>query len=456
MATYEKMVLLSEAEYLNLKNFKYLPHEVDDESGYDDYGDDDGDDGDDGGDESGYEEYVTEDEDEDPGRWRRASTEDSGRQTPEERHIETPSEDSSRLRWVQRQQEVESRHSTPAHHSRHTTPIASPGGSTISDDENRRRVEGVRTQLMAAVGAIKESLPAPPPLEVIEGLRPDEVRAMEPVERLSILRRDTPENWRHKVVQIMNRSKDRGQKTLINKKRRKHFIKMAGIVRRNKLRHGKIANILARHMQAELQGNWNDALPEEIQPELSEAERSELETRLDNLPDDLSAAIRHIGREAIIQNYGEHGYNIPDIAGEIELETFITDEDIQRFVDEEEASMRAGEEYDEYLRLEEEQREKARREAEEDAQYEQYVEDQERQRHAAEQPDERDEIEQRRAEKARRFAQQADEARWEEERREEAQRRAEEDEQRRLEEEAQRDNEDDTSAALDSSVEVDS
>src|SRR3981189_3318471 len=453
MATYEKMVLLSEAEYLNLKNFKYLPHEVDDESGYDDYGDDDGDDGDDGGDVSGYEEYVTEDED--PGRLRRAPTEDSGRQTPEERHIETPSEDSSRLRWVQRQQEVESRHSTPAHHSRHSTPIAAPGGSTISDDENRRRVEGVRTQLMAVVGAIKESLPAPPPLEVIEGLRPDEVRAMEQVERLSILRRDTPEDWRHKVVQIMNRSKDRSQKTLINKKRRKHFIKMAGIVRRNKLRHGKIANILARHMQAKLQGNWNDALPEKIQPELSEAERSELETRLDNLPDDLSAAIRHIGREAIIQNYEEHGYNIPDIAGEIELETFITDEDIQRFVDEEEASMRAVHEYDEYLRLEEEQRENARQEAEEDAQYEQYVEDQERQRHAAEQPDERDEIEQKRAEKARRFAQQADEARWEEERREEAQRRAEEEEQRRLEEEAQRDNED-TSAAEDSSVQVDS
>ena len=64
MAIYEKMVLFSEAEYLNLKNFKYLAHEVDDESGYDDDGDDDGDDG---GDESGYEEYVTEDEDEDPG-----------------------------------------------------------------------------------------------------------------------------------------------------------------------------------------------------------------------------------------------------------------------------------------------------------------------------------------------------------------------------------------------------
>src|SRR3981189_1333436 len=387
MATYEKMVLLSEAEYLNLKNFKYLPHEVDD-------GGDDGDDGggDDGGDESEYEEYVTEDEDEDPGRWRRAPTEDEdpGRQTPEERHLEIHREDSSRLRWLdRRQQEVESRHSTPALHSRHSTPIASPSsrGSTvpsISDDENRRRVEGVRTQLMAAVGAIKESLPAPPPMEAVEGLRPDEVRAMEQVERLSILRRDTPEDWRHKVVQIMNRSKDQGQKTFINKKRRRRLIKMAGIVRRNKLGRGKIANILARHMQAELQGNWNDALPEEIQPELSEAERSELETRLDNLPDDLSAAIRHIGREAIIQNYGEHGYNIPDIAGEIELETFITDEDIQRFVDEEEASMRAGEEYDEYLRLEEEQREKARREAEEDAQYEQYVEDQERQRHAAE------------------------------------------------------------------------
>ena len=136
---------------------------------------------------------------------------------------------------------------------------------------------------MAAVGAIKESLPAPLPLETVEGLRPDEMRAMQQVERLSILRRDTPEDWRHKVVQIMNRSKDRGQRTCINKKQKKHFIKLARIVRRNKLRHGKIANILARHMQAELQGNWNDALPEESQPWISEVERLELEERLNNL-----------------------------------------------------------------------------------------------------------------------------------------------------------------------------
>ena len=93
----------------------------------------------------------------------------------------------------------------------------------------------------------------------------------------------------------MNRSKDRGQKTFINEKRKKHVMKMAGIVRRNKLRHGKIANILARHMQAELQGNWNDALPEEIQPRISEVERLELEERLNNLLGDFSAAIRHIG-----------------------------------------------------------------------------------------------------------------------------------------------------------------
>src|SRR3981189_1664889 len=73
MATYEKMVLISEAEYLNMKNFKYLPHELDDDdggkSGYGSgYGDDDKD-------ESGYH----------PGRvWGQP-------QTPEERHIQTPS-----------------------------------------------------------------------------------------------------------------------------------------------------------------------------------------------------------------------------------------------------------------------------------------------------------------------------------------------------------------------------
>src|SRR3977135_3987985 len=65
MATYEKMVLISEVEYMNLKNYKYLPHEIegDEESGYND--DDD---------ESGYR----------PGRIRRQP------QTPDDRHIQTP------------------------------------------------------------------------------------------------------------------------------------------------------------------------------------------------------------------------------------------------------------------------------------------------------------------------------------------------------------------------------
>ena len=56
MATYEKMVLISEAEYLNLKNYKYLPHEIADDEGYDDGGESDYDDSgydDDDGDESG-------------------------------------------------------------------------------------------------------------------------------------------------------------------------------------------------------------------------------------------------------------------------------------------------------------------------------------------------------------------------------------------------------------------
>src|SRR3977135_4333884 len=65
MATYEKMVLITEAEYMNLKNYKYLPHEIegDEESGYDDDND-----------ESGYR----------PGRIRRQP------QTPDDRHIQTP------------------------------------------------------------------------------------------------------------------------------------------------------------------------------------------------------------------------------------------------------------------------------------------------------------------------------------------------------------------------------
>src|SRR3977135_2209968 len=77
MATYEKMVLISEAEYINLKNYKYLPHEIegDEESGYDDVG------------ESGYTDSGYEGDDDSgypPGRiWRHP-------QTPDDRHIQTP------------------------------------------------------------------------------------------------------------------------------------------------------------------------------------------------------------------------------------------------------------------------------------------------------------------------------------------------------------------------------
>src|SRR3977135_2047163 len=79
MATYEKMVLISEVEYMNLKNYKYLPHEIegDEESGYDDGG------------ESGYDDSGYDDDDDDdsgyrPGRiWRQP-------QTPDDRHIQTP------------------------------------------------------------------------------------------------------------------------------------------------------------------------------------------------------------------------------------------------------------------------------------------------------------------------------------------------------------------------------
>src|SRR3981189_3299526 len=76
MATYEKMVLISEAEYLNMKNFEYLPHELDD---------DDDDDGGESGYGSGYGDDDVDESGDHPGRvWRQP-------QTPEERHIQTPS-----------------------------------------------------------------------------------------------------------------------------------------------------------------------------------------------------------------------------------------------------------------------------------------------------------------------------------------------------------------------------
>src|SRR3977135_4379229 len=134
MATYEKMVLISEVEYMNLKNYKYLPHEIegDEESGYDDGG------------ESGYDDSGYDDDDDDdsgyrPGRiWRQP-------QTPDDRHIQSSrpsptSSDTQSSASSARPSSTSARRSTDLSSS-DTQSSASSARSSMSSGDARARAE---------------------------------------------------------------------------------------------------------------------------------------------------------------------------------------------------------------------------------------------------------------------------------------------------------------------------
>src|SRR3977135_688982 len=136
MATYEKMVLISEAEYMNLKNYKYLPHEIDgdEESGYDD--DDD---------ESGYR----------PDRFRRQS------QAPDDRHIQSSrpsptSSDTQSSASSARPSSTSARRSIDLTSSDTQSSVSSARSSMSSGDARARMSSGDATARAEAAQRIQE------------------------------------------------------------------------------------------------------------------------------------------------------------------------------------------------------------------------------------------------------------------------------------------------------------
>src|SRR3981189_2154193 len=351
MATYEKMVLISEAEYLNMKNFKYLPHELDDddddggESGYSSgYGDDDED-------ESGYH----------PGRvWRQP-------QTPEERHIQTPSP----TRSVRSEDfpavgsTIESGAPTSSAESIvRGGPIESPvRAADLGRLGRRERLDtssgtSVARSIHFAEDAdaledvaaeIRRALPTPPPLERLN-IRTSE---REDLQELRRLRRDHG-NFEAAKRRILAKNETRNVSKANKWLQRQRYLKLIKGIEDNTELHTQIARILNRwRRQSEA------VLPVEIEAQITDEARVDLEDRLCYLNPDLRVVLCRLSEEEILHGYEAAGYDISNIGAEFEVETFDPDEADrqleyeQRLADEEEAQRLADEEYAQHLEDEE-------------------------------------------------------------------------------------------------------
>src|SRR3981189_1996935 len=245
MATYEKMVLISEAEYLNMKNFKYLPHELDDD---DDYGS-----------ESGYGSgYGDDDEDESryhPGRvWRQP-------QTPEERHIQPPNPTRS-----VRSADFHAVGSTLESGAPTSSAESIVRGGTIASPTDARAVElgrlGRRERLDTSSGtsaarsihfaedadaledaaaAIKRAVPTPPPPTRLN-IRTSE---REDLQELRRLRRDH-ENFEAAKRSILDKNEARNVSKANKWLQRQRYLKLIKGIEHNTELHTKITRILNR------------------------------------------------------------------------------------------------------------------------------------------------------------------------------------------------------------------
>src|SRR3981189_285612 len=422
MATYEKMVLISEAEYLNMKNFKYLPHELDDddddggESGYGSgYGDDDED-------ESGYH----------PGRvWRQP-------QTPEERHIQTPSPTRSvrSADFPPVGPTIESGAPTSSAESiERGGPIESPvRAAQLGRLGRRERLDTSSGTSVArsihfaedadaledVAAAIRRALPTPPPLERLN-IRTSE---REDLQELRRLRRDHG-NFEAAKRRILAKNETRNVSKANKWLQRQRYLKLIKGIEHNTELHTQIAQILNRwRRQSEA------VLPVEIEAQITDEARVDLEDNLRYLNPDLRVVLRRLSEEEILHSYEAAGYDISNIGAELEVETFDPDEADrqleyeQRLADEEEAQRLADEEYAQHLEDEE-----ARAESDTEA------------RGWAEHADDIEEEEER-LEAARRFNEFLDRMARQDEQRFEDEAAAEQ----RAEEDAQMENEADTSA----------
>src|SRR3977135_3747244 len=401
MATYEKMVLISEVEYMNLKNYKYLPYEID--------GDEESDDDDD--DESGYR----------PDRNRRQS------QTPDDRHITTPSDTRSSassarpsstssdtqssassarpsstsarrsidLTSSDTQSSVSSARSSMSSGDARSSMSASSARSSMSSGDARARAEAAQRmeeqrieELRRAEEQRMEELRRAEEQRMEELRRAEETAQIAARMRAQVLadeearrREDGEERRREEVQRAAQQHRDKilqqaGQPVLmywhkgrvgwrerldtssdcaddappdppplqplsIRKKDRpdvqqlqrlrhksvKFEIKARQIIHRKsgpeKQRYRKIIERMRRNTAKQEQ--YDDMVARWRQRrELREA--MEWEDRLKHLDRDLRIVLKRINQDDMFSAYGDGGEGIPDVGAEVEMESFMSDE----------------------------------------------------------------------------------------------------------------------------------
>src|SRR3977135_2506174 len=385
MATYEKMVLISEVEYMNLKNYKYLPYEID--------GDEESDDDD--NDESGYR----------PDRNRRQS------QTPDDRHITTPSDTQSSassarpsstsarrsidLTSSDTHSSVSSARSSMSSGDARSSRSSGDARSSMSSGEARARAEAaqrIQEQRMEELRRAEEQRMEE--LRRAEEQRIEELRRVEETAQIAARmraqvladeearRREDEEARRREEVQraaqqhrdktlqrarkaalmewnkakvgrrerldtssdsedgappdppplepLRIRKKDRPDVQQLQRLRHKSVkfeIKARQIIHRKsgpeKQRYRKIIERMRRNTAKQEQ--YDDMVARWRQRrELREA--MEWEDRLKHLDRDLRIVLKRINQDDTIPAYADGGEVIPDVGAEVEMESFMSDE----------------------------------------------------------------------------------------------------------------------------------
>src|SRR5271156_3948504 len=348
MATYAKMILISEAEYLNLKNYKYLPNEIreygdeddddddddggDDDDDDDDKGDDDGDDDDEGDDEA-LEIAAAEEQARAEGARRAAEVEEENQRYAEELDRAAKEAD-ERIQAGMQNDELIAREMA----RQDKVKMDADDEQRRQDDqeieeeyrqhyEEREAAEALASDIGGNLQAIIAKARVPKVVQDLEGVRKNEVEAVKVIER-AIYDRRRPLSF-ETMRRIIERSylalpdAERGRMQRENQKKR--LSKFARIIKQRKEFEQKYRRETLKLRNETKNSELDNLLPNDIQKQMSQKQKDDLERDLTNLPKDLKVIVRRITDEEILNKYLGNAHTLENLVNELELETFDAD-----------------------------------------------------------------------------------------------------------------------------------
>src|SRR5271156_2682418 len=345
MATYAKMILISEAEYLNLKNYKYLPNEIqeygdedddddDDDDGDDDddEGDDDGDDDDEGDDEA-LEIAAAEEQARAEGARRAAEVEEENQRYAEELDRAAREADERIQAGMQNDELIAREMARQDKVKMDVEKGLREMRATVDDDEQRRQddqeieeeyrqhyeereaAEALASDIGGNLQAIIAKARVPKVVQDLEGVRKNEVEAVKVIER-AIYDRRRPLSL-ETMRRIIERSYlalpdvERGRMQRENQKKR--LSKFARIIKQRKEFEQKYRRELLKLRHETQNSELDNLLPNDIQKQMSQKQKDDLQRDLTNLPKDLKVILRRITDEEILNKYLGNAHTLENL-----------------------------------------------------------------------------------------------------------------------------------------------